>query len=339
MAYLRFAAWYGHPLKLLPDKGSQLLKACKEMQYSWIDVKKTLNQEFHVGFDFDAAPVGQHNQHGAVEHSIREIRKLFDVIFLSPKYKMDILSFESVFCYVSNELNNLPICLGANFKDLSELDKLTPNPVRPEQSAFYVRAVHCWFKKSHARSNWVCFPGVVGGLEHTSLADFVLKPPKWFRSSPNLEVGDIVIFTKDVHEQKLGEVVWTVGRLVEAVPSRLDGKVRQVKIEYKNAFEFKHNKAPTRTTNRAARSVARLAKEGVWCRNWRQPPAWRGREKITLAPHWYRQWEKKPLPILMPAGLGRVNALFQLNPDPYATFCESMKILGFEMFYAAQSKD
>ncbi len=104
---------------------------------------------------------------------------------------------------------------------------------------------------------------MVGGLEHTSLADFVLKPPKWFRSSPNLEVGDIVIFTKDVHEQKLGEVVWTVGRLVEAVPSRLDGKVRQVKIEYKNAFEFKHNKAPTRTTNRAARSVARLAKEGV----------------------------------------------------------------------------
>jgi hypothetical protein len=75
-------------------------------------------------------------------------------------------------------------------------------------------------------------------------------------------VGDIVIFTKDGLEQKLGEVVWTVGQVVEAVPSRVDGKVRQVKIEYKNASEFRNNKAPTRTTNRDARSIARLAKEG-----------------------------------------------------------------------------
>ncbi len=94
------------------------------------------------------------------------------------------------------------------------------------------------------------------------LADFVSKPPKWFRSSPNLEVGDIVVFTKDGSDQKLGEVVWNVGRVVEAQPSRVDGKVRQVKIEYKNSSEFRGNKAPTRTTNRAARSVARLAKEG-----------------------------------------------------------------------------
>ncbi len=69
------------------------------------------------------------------------------------------------------------------------------------------------------------------------------------------------MFTKDGSDQKLGEVVWTVGRVVEAQPSRVDGKVRQVKIEYKNSSEFRNNKAPTRTTNRA-RSVARLAKEG-----------------------------------------------------------------------------
>jgi hypothetical protein len=124
MAYIRFASRYGHPLKLLPDEGSQLLKACKDMQYSWIDVKRTLNQEYKVGFDFAAAPVGGHNQHGAVERSIREIRKLFDVVFLCPKYKLDILSFESAFCYVSNELN---ICQTGDFKDLSELDVLTPN--------------------------------------------------------------------------------------------------------------------------------------------------------------------------------------------------------------------
>ncbi len=48
------------------------------------------------------------------------------------------------------------------------------------------------------------------------LADFVSKLPKWFRSSPNLEVGDIVIFTRDGLEQKLGEVVWTVGLMAKS---------------------------------------------------------------------------------------------------------------------------
>jgi hypothetical protein len=59
----------------------------------------------------------------------------------------------------------------------------------------------------------------------------VSKPPKWFRSSPNLEVGDVVVFTKDGGDQKLGEVVWTVGRVVEAQPSRVDGKVRQDRVQ------------------------------------------------------------------------------------------------------------
>jgi hypothetical protein len=196
MTYLRFAARYGHPLKLLPEEGSQLVKACREMEYSWIDVKRTLNQEFCVGFDFDAAPVGGHNQHGAVERSIREIRKLFDVVFLSPKYKLNFLSYKSAFCFIANELNNLPLCVGANFKDLSELDILTPKRLLLGRNNR--RSMSGVDRKSR----------VLEGIEHvfqsqwqvwncTRLSDFVSKPPKWFRSSPNLEVGDIVIFCKD----------------------------------------------------------------------------------------------------------------------------------------------
>jgi hypothetical protein len=85
-------------------------------------VKRTLNQEFCVGFEHDAAPVGGHNQHGAVERSIQEIKKLFDAVFSSTKYKLDILSYESSFAFISNDLNNMPLCLGSNFKDLSELE-------------------------------------------------------------------------------------------------------------------------------------------------------------------------------------------------------------------------
>jgi hypothetical protein len=43
MAYTRFAARFCHPMKLFPDEGSQLLKACKEMEISWVDVSKDLN--------------------------------------------------------------------------------------------------------------------------------------------------------------------------------------------------------------------------------------------------------------------------------------------------------
>jgi hypothetical protein len=218
MAYIRFAARYGHPLKLLPDEGSQFLKACKDMQYSWIDVKRTLNQEYKVGFDFAAAPVGGHNQHGAVERSIREIRKLFDVVFLCPKYKLDILSFESAFCYVSNELNNFPICQTGDFKDLSELDVLTPNRLILGRNNRRSMSGPCTVdsKSRMLESIEAVFQTWWGLCNDIRLADFVSKPPKWFRSSPNLEVGDIVVFTKDSNEQKLGEVVWTVGRVVDA---------------------------------------------------------------------------------------------------------------------------
>jgi hypothetical protein len=49
--------------------------------------------------------------------------------------------------------------------------------------------------------------------------------------------------------------------------------------------------------------------------------------------------KEKIIAYFMPAGLGRVSALFQQNPDPFATFCGSMKFLGLEKIYTAQSKD
>ena len=266
MAYMRFSSRFGHPLKLLPDEGSQLIKACKDTNYSWIDITRSINAEFGVGFDYDAAPVGGHNVHGLVERSIREIRRLFDVLFKSPKYKLDILSYETCFSTICNCLNNMPICLGPGFKDLVELDLLTPNrlilgrnnrralsgPCTVDSPSKMLESVEAVYKVW-----WQVW-------QEFKLIDFVAKPPKWFRSSANLEVGDIVIFTKNASEVQLGQPVWTIGRVIEATPSKTDGKVRTVKLEYSNAAEWKEGKKPPRpfrTTNRAARSVARLAHE------------------------------------------------------------------------------
>ncbi len=40
------------------------------------------------------------------------------------------------------------------------------------------------------------------------LADFVAKPPKWYRSGSAIQVGDIVVFQKRPEEQKLGIPIW-----------------------------------------------------------------------------------------------------------------------------------
>ena len=44
-AYTRFAARFCHPLKLYPDEGSQLLKACAEMEISWTMLSGEAHQD------------------------------------------------------------------------------------------------------------------------------------------------------------------------------------------------------------------------------------------------------------------------------------------------------
>ena len=125
MAYTRFAARFGHPAKLFPDEGGQLLKACSEMEVSWIDVSSNLNAKHGVGVDFSPCPVGGHNVHGMVERSIREVKRLFQTVYGG--LKLDIMSYETAFTWVANELNNLPICIGSKYKNLEHTDLITPS--------------------------------------------------------------------------------------------------------------------------------------------------------------------------------------------------------------------
>ena len=82
------------------------------------------------------------------------------------------------------------------------------------------------------------------------------RPPKWLRSDPDLQPGDIVVFQKRGPEQAIGSPVWTIGRIVGTKKSAADGKVREVEVEYKNASE-----EVWRSTHRAARAVAVLHRE------------------------------------------------------------------------------
>ena len=243
-------------MKLFPDEGSQLLKACKEMEISWVDVSKDLNSRYQVGVEFEACPVGGHNYHGQVERSIKEVKKLFDTVYKG--VKLDIMGYETCFAWISNELNNLPLCLGSKYRDLGNLDLLTPNRLIHGRANRRAMVGPCTVDnptKTLEKMEDV-FQAWWNAWYDEKLADFVAKPPKWFRTGPAVQVGDIVVFQKRPAEQKLGTPIWTIGRVTETVPSQADGLTREVVIEYMNATE-----KVFRTTRRATRSIAVLFKE------------------------------------------------------------------------------
>ena len=73
LSFIRFSCRFGYPRWVLPDEGSQLIKGCKDMEYSFIDVQQNLSIEH--GVDFKPCPVGAHNVHGKVERKIKQVKK------------------------------------------------------------------------------------------------------------------------------------------------------------------------------------------------------------------------------------------------------------------------
>ena len=255
-AYTRFSARFCHPQKIYPDEGSQLLQACREMEVSWVNVAQTLNAQHGVGVEFQPCPVGGHNVHGAVERSIREVKKLFNAVYSG--LKLDILGYETAFGWISNELNNLPFCVGSRYQNLDHLDLLTPNRLIHGRANKRALSGCCMVGAPSAmlaRMEEV-FQSWWRAWYDEKIADFVAKPSKWLRSDPPVQEGDIVVFLKTGEEQALGDPIWRIGRVVNVEVSTQDGMVRTVTIQYKNATENKF-----RETRRSVRKLAVLHRE------------------------------------------------------------------------------
>ena len=123
-AYTRFSGRYGHPAKIYIDEGSQLVKAMKEMKYTVLDASRDFSTKFCVGIDYESCPVGAHNANGSVERSILEIKRLLDQMYTG--LRLDIMSYETAFCWIANELNSFPLCLGSRTTKIDQLDLITP---------------------------------------------------------------------------------------------------------------------------------------------------------------------------------------------------------------------
>ena len=254
-AYTRHSSRYGHPLKLFIDAGSQLMKACKDLEFSWTDLTTTLNSQFGVGIVHAVCTTGSHAAHGVVERSVLEVKRLLNVTYRL--VTLDLYGYDTAFTYIANELNSLPLCLGSRYENLEHSDLITPSRLllgRNNQRA------PAGYPRISSKSRQIDQLDQVHKAwwetwKKEKLVDYIPAPSKWHKNSRPPIVGDIVVFIRD--EAVLGESLWKLGVIEKLIPSQADGKVRAVLISYRNPTELKN-----RVTKRDVRKMAILYREG-----------------------------------------------------------------------------
>ena len=252
-AFYRFSCRYGYPAKVFIDAGSQLLAAFRHTEFSMTDLTRQLNEKHGIMIEFEVCPVGSHEANGLVERSIQEIKKLLATVFHG--LKMDTLRMETVFSWIANELNSLPICLGSQYRNLEHADLITPNRLimgknnkravsglivdpHPQRIITQIEAVEqAWW------TVWVA----------EKLGSLVARPAKWPAGTPEIQVGDIVVFVRDKNDM-IG-CTWRLGEISEVETSR-DGVCRRVVIKYRAG-----NETAWRSTRRSVREVGVLVRE------------------------------------------------------------------------------
>ena len=242
-AFIRFSCNVGYPYKLLPDAGSQLVKGCESLTITFTDLKNRLHE---CGVQFEVCPVGAHYMHGKVERKIRSVKESFAKHLQNEK--LSVIEWETLGETVANSINNLPIAVSNETRDLENIDLLTPNrlmlgrnnnrcPAGPVQVTEDVGKIiqqneeifSTWFRA------WL-----------VSYVPSLVIQPKWFRSDQDPKIGDVVLFLKS---EKEFEKIYQYGMICDVKASR-DGKIRQLEIVYQNS-----NEKTKRFTSRGTREV------------------------------------------------------------------------------------
>ena len=260
LAYTRFASRYGHPQKLVIDAGGQLMKGCEEMEISMHDLEATLEIKYQVGIEHEVVPVGGHNANGQAERAIKDVKKIFYSTY--ENLRLDIMGYETAFSWVCNEINNMPICLGTRYRDLENLDLITPNRLtlgRNNRRSLSGCAKISTPSRMMKQMSSV-YEGWWTAWKQEKIICFAPQPKKWNNTSYSPKVGDIVAFQKDT--QVYGEPVWRIGRIIEA-EKRSDQHARKLVIQYKlGNTDTEVRKLKFKTVNRSTRQVAVIHEEG-----------------------------------------------------------------------------
>ena len=115
---LAFTCRFGYLKRLLPDEGSQLVKACKNMIISFSTIQHKLEVENEV-------ELGAHYVHGKVERKIQQIKRSF--LKELDNRRLSVMQWETLGLQIANSINNLPIGIQNKTEDIENLDIPTPN--------------------------------------------------------------------------------------------------------------------------------------------------------------------------------------------------------------------
>ena len=244
LGFVRFSCQFGYPRYLLPDAGSQLIKGCQDMQYSYTDSKQILSVEY--GVQYEPCPVGAHYVHGKVERKIQEVRK--SVTIAVTNERLSIVQWETLMAQISNSINNLPIGLKNRRSNLENLDLLTPNRLilgRNNERCPNKPLILCPDHKRMLESNSNIFKAWFDAWL-VSYVPTLVERPKWHSSNGVIQTGDVVLFLK---AEKEFDMQYQYG-IVSSVTPGADGQIRKVEVEYRN-----FNEGVTRKTQRTVREL------------------------------------------------------------------------------------
>ena len=246
--FVRFSSRYGVPKKLYIDAGSQLLSACRNASFSMTDITSTINGKYGVMLEFEVCPVADHEAHGAVERSIRQIKEVLHTMFQG--FKMDSLKIETALAWATNQINSLPLCIGNHYVDLDHMDLISParlllgrnntrSPVDLPEADSYPKMME---QNAAIEAAWFDV------WEKEKIITLIPQPYKWKSGVPDVKVNDVVVFIKD--KKVGGGPLWKVG-IVDSVETSRDEVIRRVNIRYRLSGE-----QVNRYTRRSVRSVA-----------------------------------------------------------------------------------
>ena len=244
LAFIRFSCRVGYPRYLLPDAGSQLVKGCESMSYSFSDVKQRLF--VNHGVDYIPCPVGAHYVHGKVERKIREVRK--SIAIAIQKERLSVFQWETLMAQIGNSINNMPIGLKNKVTNVEHLDLITPNRLilgrnndRCGNAPLVIVPDHKKMIQSNADIFRSWFEAWI-----VSYVPTLVERSKWHKTDQPINVGDIVLFLKSEREYDLQ---YQYG-IVNNISKGRDGLIRKVIVQYQN-----HNENVKRSTERGVREL------------------------------------------------------------------------------------
>jgi len=242
-SFMRFACKVGFPKKLFCDEGSQLVKGCRSMQLNFSDVQWQLHKQNSV--EFQICPVGGHNMNGKVERKIKDINASLEKTIQNER--LSLLQWETITALISNTINNLPLAV-RSIAEFECMDLLTPNRLllgRNNNRSPSGDFIECNNPSRILKEN----SKIYKAWFETWLLVYVpklMEHDKWYNSDRNLQIGDIVLFTKN---DSVLQTTYTYGRIMDVEYGK-DGLVRKVRVRYHNA-----NEESSRETYRSARSL------------------------------------------------------------------------------------